>query len=121
MITDTKNLTKFEKYMYFMNKRGMHICDKLVRDFLHTMGFIQRWRSTFYHLPGNRLCVKVYNYGISLHDGNDSMADNFTIWFYNEYEIKAFFQAVFDDIVDYRKILMRIKSSKIEKELEVLE
>lgn len=125
MITEERlrNMSKTGKYVYFINRLGKYKPNRLVRDFLYIFGFIKGWRSTFYHLPGNRLCIKVYDYGISLHDGNDPMADNFTIWFgsKNEFAIKAFFKAVYDDIVDYRKIIMRIKAADVEKDLEVLE
>lgn len=125
MITEQRlrNMSKTGKYAYFVDRLGKYKPDRLVRDFLYVFGFIQGWRSTFYHLPGRRLCIKVYDYCMSLHDGNDPMADNFTVWFTNnnEYAIKAFFKAVCDDVVDYRKIIMRIKAADVENDLEVLE
>lgn len=125
MITEERlrNMSKTGKYVYFIDRLGKYKPDRLVRDFLYIFGFIKGWRSTFYHLPGNQLRIKVYDYCMSLYDGNDPMADNFTIWFINknEFAIKAFFKAICDNVVDFRKIVMRIKAADVEKDLEVLE
>ncbi len=94
----------------------------LMDAFLKTFGFIKGYRSVYYHLPGQQLCVKLHSSGMSIHNGNKPNDDMHMFWF-NKMEredLKVFLKAIYDGEVDFYKIDLRLKMHAVEQTFDVL-
>lgn len=122
-----ESLSKNEKLMYFLGLLDetpafddeMH---DILDAFLKNFGFIKGFRSVYYHIPGQQLCVKLYRSAMSIHNGNKKNDDMHMFWF-NKMEredLKVFMKSIYDGVVDFYKIDLRLKMHAVEQTFDVL-